>query len=701
MVFPSRRAFFLPMVWLLAAAVLTAAWLWLEAAASSARSRQQLSAADQARQSLRAQIPALRQLLNQHLAGDGSPASFQQNHPRSGARATFLTTNNESDQPPRPVYSHSPDPENPSIRFASPFGPPLHADAWPLHQNDHGAAHWFFAMEDIALAAPSASPPDWYPVPHYNWIPLTGPLPDPPARLHAPPPQSVLPVRSTEPIPFQPEASPPVAPVLLGAALRFGIFASGPLRQYEKPVRLRFFIEAVLWNPYDRPLQLHSGSGKRPVARLLVHHLPEVAIHNESTGRASGWLSLDHAPNSASGKTGLSAWLEAPPSIPPGAVLRLTGPDPTDQPEGLARTLHPAFRIGPADTVRLRFRPTGQPPALTALPWHASDPPQAAAAGQGWLRLRHLNPPSWPTLLFPRADQEPAPFFLHGGSLAFRSSHAQGLLRFSAAPPIRQFLTDPRAHLVDGRSPYRRPDGSIASVADWYSLQFHDLRSGPAPPTPDPPKGALFPYPETNQPPPMLQLALPGNPNSFRLGAPASPSRNAPLASPAFLAALRPDQVSPETAPLHGAPIPFLPVFPVNQTDPASWQDLLSLQNHHLLPAAAQFIARQIDARPLPSVPAFFDQGILPQAVAHAGADPRQPDLPFRPLRSQLTSGPVLAAHGPAWLLHLAVQYTHRGQTLRLSARLWFHYLPPSPDEAARFTVLRFQWTDPQQHLLP
>ncbi len=587
----------------------------------------------------------------------------------------------------------------------------------------HGQLEWAWAAEDASLLEPAAPPPPFWPLPAWNLAPAGDPAQEQ-AQRDAFMEQAGGAAWRT--LPWAPPGAPleadfalapALVPVVNGLALRIGIFATGPESSREKVVRVRYYLEGELWNPYNRALVLHGGTTLRAVFQVIFHNLPEVRIWNRSMGLNSGWISLDNAVNPATGERGLHGWVRTPGRLAAGQRWAFLEPDPVRQPEGLARTLHPAFMAGPADRIEIEFRVPSGGLHATCLPLASSDPAAAAAAGEGWFRLEAF-PQAWPALVFPRGDAGPRPFVLPA-SLQFRIDNTHLRIAFTRTePPHRLDPRRRRIHYAESREDaagVQISGGDLVRLAvagpEAWSTGFPAFSSGTATP--------LFSWPAT---PPASLLSFSDMPHweeGYRIGA-AGASRLNGLLEHAWA---WPEADPEEVVVLHlpdGTPLPYRPTHPVNCLAPPAWEALLQRSARVTDPAplafcaypetlaanpddwrpltraaladAATRLAQAVAAAPSRSVAGFFDRGLL--AAALPSAIPDDPVHPLLPLRGWLRAGPPLARHGSAWLLHLAVRSTSPQFPFLIRARAWLLQTAP-PGQPPRLLLVHFQWLEP------
>ncbi len=720
----SRRAFVLPFVLLLAGGLVFLAALAVREAAAEARRERLRLLHREARQLLRLQLPALERFLHERLA---SPPAASALVPRGGAFRPVAVAPTGARALAAPLPANA-EPESPAVHFVTErLSKPLVSALLPLPEDAGGPKRQLaFAFEDLSLGS-GAKAPSWYPLPGWSYAPLPAAEEMEALAQKLFPDDLSLPMPAGEgPLFFRPDTVPPLGPVLREGRLRAGLFAAGNLDRREKEVRVRFYFSGVFWNPWNRPLRLHEGEGEAPFAKIAVHGLPAVRIENRSLGRDSGWRSLDEAANAFSGKRGLSAWIESPAVLGPGEHFSFFVPNPKQQPEGLARTVHPAFPVRPADEIHLQWKAGQKGITLALLSVAENDPPAAARNGKGWLRWENLEV-NLPGLSFSRADAEPAPFFLPGGSLSFRRDSAQWELRLAPRGKLHSFKVDPRQSVVDATARYTTPEGTEERGKNWLQAEVSSLRLGqPVQPPPEIPGGALFSYPAANPLPSRVQLDQPRPSTSFRLGSAGADALNRLLDHPGFpgffSTAKKPLLLS---LPKIGVRLPFAPVHPVNAPFPTAWEEWfaeadlapatpglrLSLFTRETGPtshfpvtkaaaeAAGRSLAEQARTNPVPSVAFFHTAGRLPGAFREAGVGTFSPAFPLLPLRAFGGRAAPLVRHGPAWVLHLAILTQDETHAFRHSAKVWYQAIPEAEGGDPRFKRIRFQWTDPEEHL--
>ena len=705
-----RRAFVLPFTLLLATTLLVLALLALE----QSRQRLRENGADQLRFQtetlITRSVPSLAGRLNRILRdGHAASALLDTAWGEAGLRSVAVAAGAEQ---PVPLYSVSHDSERGEVQFRSPvkdlflqagltaFSPP----------GSQPSVSFAWAAEDIALHSPLGRPFPAWPASQWAGSPQRA-WPDAQSLGDAGPTGSWPegPWITEESLPFTPAASPALVPVLSWLGLRFGIFASGKSGSREKTVRIRYYVEGGIWNPYNRPMRFHEGSARRPVFRAGFMNLPAVRLRNLTKGVTTGWIQMDEALNGQTGEAGLEAWIRLPGMIGAGAGLPFLEPDGKDQPEGLARTLHPAFPVDPADRVIIDFRPS--PGGLHAVCLPMGDVPlrEAWSSGTAWYAILGF-PAEFESLAFDRADAVPAPFYLEGGSLAFRQANAHFQVLFSLKGDVMAGRIDPRRRTVAPQVAFLDAEGRQVSGGDLLLVEVVPLRDAPPRESALFPAGPLFSWPR-RMPQTVLEATdLPAWSEGFRLGSPKATAINGLLDREGpILNREAPERVT---------------CLPVNLIDARAWEtvfrasSLFTAGGHgmafaafpevsenrqgdffHAHPVAlewaAESLVREIGKRPSASVSDFFNRGLLGEVLPEDGlAAPLQALLP---LRGWLRKAPPLRRHGSAWVLHLFAQGFDGEQTFRRSARAWL-LETPQPDGPSRFALIRFEWTDPDQH---
>ncbi|MGC9452042.1 MAG: hypothetical protein ACP5I4_11410 [Oceanipulchritudo sp.] len=711
---PNHRSdgFILPFALILSSAILVLAVLMVAQDGRFLSSRGQEVLRKRAESLLRLNVNPLIRQLNGRLNGEAACSALKaiDDGPPELRRPVLVGAAEEE------TFLHAPEEGLGRVRFSSPVsGFFLYAGKTVLSPSESPmqlTLSW--AGEDIALSAPWESPfPAW---PFPSW--LHAPAQEEPSlaellgdSTHAD--LAGLPwIPAGDALPYREDAAPALVPVVTWVGLRFGIFASGVSGSREKTVRIRYYLEGNLWNPYNRPLRLHEGEGLEPLFRLVLIHLPQIRIHNLSRGISSSWIPLDEAINSQSGARGIEAWIRTPGRMEAGAGLPFREPDGAGQPEGLARTLHGGFAVGPADRVRIEFKPAEKGPAAVCLSLAEGDPLQAAANGSGWFRLEGpVGEPS--TLDFARADDQPAPFYLEEGSLAFRESNAQVQLILERPPPTLAGSVDPRRTGIRAGSAFVDAEDRMVEEGDLMVREIRDLRKD-SPRFPEHPGSpALFSWPA--QAPPSLLAAsdLPVWSEGFRIGSPNAVRINRLLDSEGVKAA--------------GEPA-YKPAWAINMLPEAGWQQLLAASGIQAqaenggwrfgaypvtspdqpldfrdwttdsLNRAAEYLSMAISTKPCSSISDFFNRGLMGKAFSEA--IPGDPLHSLMPLRGWLKQAPPIRRRGASWILHLLVEGSLNRHFIRRSARVWL-LESADPDRPSGWEIIRFEWTDPRLHCPP
>jgi hypothetical protein len=564
------------------------------------------------------------------------------------------------------------------------FASHAHGYRLPAGWIDSGnATRMAWAWEDLALLSePVQRPPDWWPAPGWQQLPLNTHM-DVPAH--------------------HPVIEP--APVLVHLTIRLGIFAAGPETSREKVVRMRFHIDGVIWNPYHRALTLHTGSGMRPMWQVSIHGLPAVRIENLTTGMRSSLLELDEVANDQTGEAGLQAYVRLPAQLDAGAAFRFSEPDPRTQPEGLARTLHHGFMAGAGD--RIRLLPAEQVKAmhfeLRQLPVNPATAPVLAVT---------TTPRQWPAISFTRADQSPRAFLLPDGSLSYRRHHAQWALQLGWSSLTAAGQLDPRHSSYQLSSPLPCAATGWRPAEEWWKVAVHDIsseESALAPPDPlQAPLQAWFSWPD---PLPGCLLQAAGGSTEvpwFRLGAASATDLNAAWLNEPRLRLL----VDGLRRGADDGPPLWLPVRHVNHPHPRQWWQWLTDGLHHgpegnmryplyagsdsgiaadwwepspeAIARAAEWLAANARRQPASSVGQWFDQGTLLHALDLHEAPPPEALLP---LTGILRGGPAPVIHGPVAILHLAATDGQR----TCYARAWLQQLPATPDGPLRHQIIHVE----------
>jgi len=708
----ASSGFLLPATLVLAAGLLLLATTFLETGRHATDLAEQRLLHKQAKTVLRENLAGLRDILENRLAGGGATA-LTDSMRQGTARMQLITDSRRI-----PLSSG----EDTGAVSSAAFPSAVHGLELPAawislsKPDDANAVSIAWSAEDLSLMAQSG-PPAWWPLPGWSFSPaqdtqspgdVLDSLLDPGWRA--------LPwISIEEELPFRPEFSPALVPVLCDTALRFGIFATGPAGSRELTVRIRFYLEGRLWNPYNRELRLHSGSGKRAVFRMVFWNLPDLRIHNRSKGLSTGWLSLDSARNDFSGARGMHGFVEMPPLLAAGEELAFIEPDPSHQPEGLARTLHPGFRVGAADSIEIEWRPMPEGIRAGLLPMDADSPVAAAREGTCFSALG--SPPlAWPPLTFSRADESPAPFFLHAGSLSFRRDNAQGRISIGNRLIESHFADPRRKELLPG---IHFPDatGALCDSSSAISTEVI-LRPGDPPPPFEPGrKSALFSWPA--RPPRNLREAsdLPHFREGFRIGSADAARLNAIAGRfPWMGASAAPGEVI--ELPSGGDRESWQQTLTVNTRQPEKWARVLARSSRSASPGLLEFACypsmgsgretnfiqvddtslqaaiedhcKEVAMAPFSAIGDLFNAGFL-DSLDPAGAGVLSPLLP---MRGYLRDAPPLVKRGSAWVIHVAVRIASQRQVVYKSARLWL-LEKPSPNTGPLLEIIRTEETDP------
>lgn len=577
----------------------------------------------------------------------------------------------------------------------------------------HVQLAWTF--ESPALWPDPKPPPQGWPLPDWHYLPQHDSTPPPyPLQGDLPATQPTLWVAAEDPLPFSPQSSPALVPVPVQLSTRFSVFASGAATSRQKEIRIRLYLEGSIWNPYNRPLRLHSRTGLQPQFQAVFAGFPALRIHNRTQGFSTGWLEPDQSVNAQGGAPGIHGWVRMPATLAPGQVFHFEEPDLRWQPEGLARTLHPGFPVGPGDRVTIEFKKMPEHQLLAALvSLEESDPLQAAQSGRTWFSVSAL-PVEFPELEFSRADNGPRPFYIHGGSLAFRKENCQ--LRAGFRRPINTLTgrLDPRRKQIAFDSQIADATGRNTPASELVNavLELPPVTDASLPQWWPP----LYSWPD-NATPDFIQCTdWLTWPEGQRIGAPSAALLNDWLARAA--PSLR-EGTAIELFHATQGKAAYIPALPVNCLDPQAWSGPLGARSHQMDSAAtkalypryptpdlnratdwaegrppdeaAQQLVDLLQTRPARSLADFFNHGYLEQAI-YPGHE--TPPLGLSPLRGWLSSGQLPAAHPAVWVLHLYGEATEGHRTATCAARVWLLQAPWYPG-VEPFEIMRFEWMDP------
>lgn len=698
--FADKKGYALPFTLLIIAGCLTCANLIL-AYAQARLKRQQAEARTLRMETL---IPGYGRALQSHLAtildqASGASGLKQVDELPDKTVSAVWVTREQTD----PLHSTSMDAQS-MVFNATDQNSRLLADWIPLSETSGPEGYSVaWAFEDVGLTA-DATPPAFWPFQKLRILaqaPIDSTAPLEPNHALS----SDYWIPTNEPIPFRPSAAPALTPVLEAVNLRFSIFASGPLRSREKVIRFRYIIEGRLWNPYNRELRFHDGGGQRPTFRISLKNLPRVRIHNISRGLRSAWIDLSEAKNENSHVRGVWAYVDLPPLMQAGERLSWSAPRPERQKEGLARTLHGGFLLGPADQIRLEFE-TEQNVAAVAnqLEDDGADP------AAGWAILSG-SLPDLPDLQFNRADTGERPFFLSEGSLSFSRDKAYANLQLES--PLHPHLpdSDPRYQTTAAQRPH------------LDQVTFNDLRETPDQTRNSVDPSILFSWP-ANEPDSLLsQTDLPSPENGFQLGWPGT-AINELLEQP--------DSVWPVRDSESLRPPPTLSInayrdcLPVNTIRETAWlecfsdaeavadeirrfpafahvdhdnpNDFAEFTSKSLTKAATE-LASSARHKPHAGVAHFFNSGSSLDALnIRKEATPKYLNLPLKGL---FGNGPALSRHSSAWVLHLAIRFQNEELSLLRTARFWFLQTRLLETGASEMLLVHEEATPPHMHLQP
>jgi hypothetical protein len=562
---------------------------------------------------------------------------------------------------------------------------------------DHIDRAWSF--EDAGLAAPMERPPLPFPFPVNGVAPVLPPAPVDPGTL----PQYIF--SPSEDIPFLPRLSPAAVPVVRLLTLRAGFFATGPPRSREKTVRIRYYLEGELWNPYNRTLRLHPGSGLRRIAELSISKLPSVRIHNVSRGLSSGWRRLDEISNQSSGKRGISAYLELPPQLGPGETIRFIEPHPHDQPEGLARTLLSGFPVTGWDRINIEWK--SPETALhfeiisEGVPWFTADVPH----------------PEYPRLEYSSAAYAEVPFLISSGSLSFRYTDTRFALSMAHKGPLAKKHLDPRRSHLSPSRPLHIDTGRRIPFDEAIECVLTEATASSVPePLTIAQEEPLFSWPHSTPDSLFESLDLPLPDPLYSLGTRRGRHLNQLIDEVAFGEAME----EPTRVVLAGDEARlFAPSLPLNTAVAAHWDAFLrrttsTVSTNRSLPrfvharahepedwihfnagvwdTLCTYLADQAENDPVATAGDWFSKGTFLNALREATGTP----VPERIASAVLLRHPGLIARCSAtWYLHLAVRTQAGRHQIVRQARIALLY-SHSPEGNPEVRILHFQWVSPQ-----
>lgn len=611
-----------------------------------------------------------------------------------------------------PLYSKSNDIESSTEHFISPVsGNRLMAEYQGLGPDKSlPAIELAWAAEDITLDQSLVPAPTLWPLPGWNYSPVIigSDKEEIPEQIRNTAPDYNSWIAHGEALPFSPGLSPDLVPVVTSLRLRFGIFASGTSGNREKVIRIRFYLEGSIWNPYNRELRMHPGSSLQPAFTLAWHNLPEVRMRNLSKGVQSSWIPLDESRNSQTGATGLSGWIRTPGILEAGQQYAFSEPDAKYQPEGLARIIHPAFMVGPADHIILELRNNGSGSVAACLMLDTSNPLKDAAAGKGWFSFKNFRI-DLPEIDYDRADDLPAPFYLHGGSLDFRREHCQYVVDLVRPESSLNELTDPRRRSLKVGASHVDAGGNIIKEETLFGVEAV-ASSDQKDPNLQTYLEPLFSWP-SRKPVSIIEYTDYSNwENAFRLGSRDSNEINKFLND----AVAPPIGGSRETVKLlstNGSELLFNRSFPVNHRSEKGWalliqqsvQDSPPVVQRYPTPSAGnpdhfkqvsieelnrlgKRIATAIQTQPSISVADFFNRGLLSEST-NSSLDE------LLPMRGYLRNSDPLTPHGSAWILHLSVRVSQDELRITRQARAWLQKVIDK-NKMLLLELIRFEWVE-------
>jgi len=710
------HGFLLPATLLLAGALLMVSTAFLESGRHAVQLAEQRHLHRQADELLQQNLKALKMQLEESLSTGGASA-LTESLSSGNVRMQLITA-----QGPLALHSHLTRKNRKPAAFDSPLQEVSLEGEWlalgPVDESPLVELAW--SAEDLSLLA-AGEPPAWWPLPGWSYSPQREQSdPDKVLDDFLEPDGRDLPwIPIGDPLAMSIQHSPALVPILRDAALRFGLFATGTAGSRELTVRIRFYLEGSLWNPYNRPLRLHDGSGSKATFRLAFWNLPELRLHNRSKGISSGWISLDGIRNDFTGSRGIHGFIQLPASLEAGKKLAFLEPAPDTQPEGLARTLHPGFRVGPADSIEIEWRPSDEGIRAGLLSMDIANPVEAAHDGAAWMSLGAM-PLSWKNLRFDRADRQPAPFYLKGGSLSFRRVNAQ--IRISLGNRLLEHhFSDPRRKHLHPDSRFEDATGNWRDGSTGIQADLEMIPDSLSPPVQYDKGPALFSWP-ASPPQSLLEASdLPAFKEGFRIGSAGAVRLNALIDDrPELLSRRNPeDHVLLD---LPDGPEIWRKAVSVNLRDPEAWFAHLAHSasqstsvelifprfphpepgvrtdySSHDLESVREAVLAHCDSvavAPFVSAGEVFNQGFLDSGSAASDDFLAQ----LRPLRGYLRKAPPLVRYGSAWRIHAAVRITSPGQVVVKTGRIWLLEKPDALDQTVLEVVHR-ERTDPAKHI--
>jgi hypothetical protein len=704
-------AFILPLALVIGVSVLLLGGFLIEQALFAREMQSHQDRHEQARDTIRWHVPRLIGYLQKNLEVPHATSALIKHEDQESTYSLIIAGRNEAGK----LVWNDPYSASVSARFQSPVSGfhyrGNHTLLSPVDSQRRTSLGW--AFEDIGLAPVNHPPPEWWPWPSWSIssVAKQESIRDSFQSITGQQWDSEAWVPNGSPIPFDPDASPAKVPVITHVNLRYGIFATGPVDKARKVVRIRFYIDCGIWNPYNRPIRFHEMSGMNAAFMVRIANMPSVRIHNRSTGMSTEWIPLDTCRNANTGESGIHAWVRTNRMIGPGESLTLSEPDKRAQPEGLARTLHPAFPVGPADEIGIDFKQSKEGITVTCDPIEGTSGEQGSA---DWFHAS-VSGNTVPPLHFVRADDPNRPFYLESGSLSFRLQNTHQQILVSRPKHVLQGLSDPREQQFYSHHPIIDAAGNQMPIQQLLNTNFQNLRRSSHHSHDPPPAISILSWPGA-EPDSLIQATdLTEWNNAFLLGSPDATTVND------FFMTKWPHQIDTieREIPIKGA-FTFAHTLPVNSVSQSAWQEALAINarnpdesvfgypkfahpqnaadywnpdSSHLKSAIGRLV-RKIERDPSISIPDFFNRGKLVHAFAETyGEDPL---MRFAPVRGLLRKSPPLVPHGSAWILHMAVSNVEDGKPINKSARVWLLKTPDSQDSNS-LQIIHFEWTDPEK----
>lgn len=621
----------------------------------------------------------------------------------------------------RTLGSGTSDNDSNTLAFKSPVSGTLYSTELIdlSEEQELSPTRFAWVVEDISLTSNNRKSPKWWPLPKWRMSPLqpTKSVDHVFNEITGTSLGSIEWIPQNEPIPFKPIQSPAFTPVVTSARIRFGIFASGNVGHREKVIRIRYYMDCRLWNPYNRILRFHGRSTPVPEFQMVFWNLPKFRISNLSKGFSTGWIEMDELTNTQTGAVGFHGWMRVKGELEPGESVVIREPDIKNQPEGLARTVHPAFMIGPADKIHIEFQQNEKGCSIACLSMEEKKPVARARTGHGWFRIEDFQI-EISNMEFNRADDPNRPFYLAAGSLSFREEHAQIQIEATRRSDQLAGITDPRKRVFNEHA--QNIDNAVNSLPDkdLINIASTNLRKEPSTELNSDNLPALFSWPAIPPDSLMVLTDIPEWDQAFRIGTKGAKQLNS------FLDHHWPFKQDPGLMKMtsFGQTITYQNSFPINSIAKDAWHSFLSgptqenveskptkfalypspirdadylLFNDTTLKENTRNLSSYIQSNPSHSISDFFNKGTMLKAFDLSSGNPLHQLLPLRGL---LGKDSRFVTRGSGFILHLACLKAHDDVMIKKTARVWLLEVPTKKNRG-QFEIIHFEWTDPSTHL--